>query len=96
MLRWNLIASYDTPLEVLEELHGRMNAYVAANNREWSGCALIDKMTYHNAIYLTIAMERECPSPRIRHITSGLMRVQTARIGKIWGAARRSCAIDDP
>ncbi|KAJ7760396.1 Mechanosensitive ion channel-domain-containing protein [Mycena metata] len=59
--RWettNLTVSYDTPLEVLEELRVRINAYVAANNREWSNCALnIDKMEYQNAIHLIVAME---------------------------------------
>ncbi|KAJ6591737.1 Mechanosensitive ion channel-domain-containing protein [Mycena vulgaris] len=54
----NLMVSYNTPLEVLEELRVRMNAYVAANNREWSNCALhIDKMDYQNAIHLIVAME---------------------------------------
>ncbi|KAJ7504553.1 Mechanosensitive ion channel-domain-containing protein [Mycena galericulata] len=54
----NLTVSYDTPLEALEELRVRLNAYVAANNREWSNCSLnIDKMEYQNAIYLIVAME---------------------------------------
>ncbi|KAF7356734.1 Calcium channel [Mycena venus] len=53
-----LMVSYNTPLEVLEELRVRINAYVAANNREWSNCALnIDKMEYQNAIHLIVAME---------------------------------------
>ncbi|KAJ6474595.1 Mechanosensitive ion channel-domain-containing protein [Mycena vitilis] len=53
-----LMVSYTTPLEVLEELRVRINAYVSANNREWSNCALnIDKMEYQNAIHLIVAME---------------------------------------
>ncbi|KAJ7077903.1 Mechanosensitive ion channel-domain-containing protein [Mycena belliarum] len=53
-----LMVSYDTPLEVLEELRVRLNAYITANNREWSNCALnIDKMEYQNAIHLIVAME---------------------------------------
>ncbi|KAJ6518657.1 Mechanosensitive ion channel-domain-containing protein [Mycena sanguinolenta] len=54
----NLTVSYDTPLEVLEELRTRISAYVAANNREWSNSALnIDKMDYQNAIHLIVAIE---------------------------------------
>ncbi|KAJ6581336.1 Mechanosensitive ion channel-domain-containing protein [Mycena capillaripes] len=54
----NLMVSYNTPLEVLEELRVRINAYVSANSREWSNCALnIDKMEYQNAIHLIVAME---------------------------------------
>ncbi|KAJ6621302.1 Mechanosensitive ion channel-domain-containing protein [Mycena sp. CBHHK59/15] len=54
----NLMVSYNTPLEVLEELRVRINAYVAANSREWSNCALnIDHMDYQNAIHLIVAME---------------------------------------
>ncbi|KAJ7245129.1 Mechanosensitive ion channel-domain-containing protein [Mycena haematopus] len=54
----NLMVSYNTPLEVLEELRARISAYVAANNREWSNSALnIDKMEYQNAIHLIVAME---------------------------------------
>ncbi|KAJ7767461.1 Mechanosensitive ion channel-domain-containing protein [Mycena maculata] len=54
----NLTVAYDTPLEVLEELRLRLNAYVAANNREWSNCGLnIDKMEYQNTICLIVAME---------------------------------------
>ncbi|KAJ7623373.1 Mechanosensitive ion channel-domain-containing protein [Roridomyces roridus] len=54
----NLTVAYDTPLEVIEELRLRLNAYVAANSREWSNCGLnIDKMEYQNAIHLVVAME---------------------------------------
>ena len=51
---------YDTPLDVLETLHARLKAYVAANNREWSNVLInIDKMEYQNCLTLVIAMERE-------------------------------------
>ncbi|KAF8216284.1 Mechanosensitive ion channel-domain-containing protein [Mycena galopus ATCC 62051] len=54
----NLTVSYNTPLEVLEELRVRISAYVAANNREWSNSSLnIDKMDYQNAIYLIVGVE---------------------------------------
>lgn len=54
-----LMVSYNTPLELIEELRARINTYVVENNREWSGCGLnIDKMEYQNAIYLVVAMER--------------------------------------
>ncbi|KAF9226600.1 hypothetical protein BS17DRAFT_775873 [Gyrodon lividus] len=53
-----ITVSYNTSLEIVEQLKQRIQAYVAANNREWSGCGVnIDKMEYQNAIYLTIAME---------------------------------------
>ncbi|KAK7030742.1 calcium channel [Favolaschia claudopus] len=53
-----LMVSYNTPLEVLEELRARISAYVTANNREWSNSGLnIDKMEYQNAIHLVVAME---------------------------------------
>ncbi len=60
-IRWestNLQVAYDTPLEVIEQLRIRLQAYVNANNREWSNVAVnIDKMEYQNAITLIIAME---------------------------------------
>ncbi|RDB20890.1 hypothetical protein Hypma_011984 [Hypsizygus marmoreus] len=53
-----LTISYDTPLEIVDQLKSRINAYVQANNREWSGCNLnIDKMEYQNALHLVVAME---------------------------------------
>lgn len=52
--------SYNTPMEIVEQLRSRINAYILANNREWSGCALnIDKMEYQNTIHLVVAMERK-------------------------------------
>ena len=52
------MVSYHTPLELIEQLRIRLQAYVAANSREWSNCAVnIDKMEYQNAIHLTVAME---------------------------------------
>lgn len=54
------MVSYSTPLEVIEELKARINAYVTENNREWSNFALnIEKMEYQNAIHLLVAMERK-------------------------------------
>ncbi|TFK44543.1 Mechanosensitive ion channel-domain-containing protein [Crucibulum laeve] len=54
----NLTISYDTPVEVIEQLRIKIQAYVNANNREWSGFALhIDKMEFQNAIHLICAME---------------------------------------
>ncbi|KAG8218629.1 Mechanosensitive ion channel-domain-containing protein [Butyriboletus roseoflavus] len=50
--------SYNTSLEIVEQLKQRIQAYVVANSREWSGCSVnIDKMEYQNAIYLTISIE---------------------------------------
>lgn len=52
------MCSYDTPLEVIEQLRTRLNAYVQQNSRDWSGVSVnIDKMEYQNAIFLVIAME---------------------------------------
>lgn len=54
----NLMVSYDTPLEVIEQLRIRLQGYIALNSREWSGVAVnIDKMEYQNAITLVVAME---------------------------------------
>lgn len=51
--------SYNTSLDIIEELRIRLNAYVAANNREWVSCGLnIDKMEYQNCITLIVSMER--------------------------------------
>jgi hypothetical protein len=50
-------------MEVIDQLRNRINMYVNANNREWSGFALnIDKMEYQNAIHLIVAMERMFPT----------------------------------
>lgn len=52
--------AYNTPLELVEQLKSRIQAYITANNREWSGCAVnIDKMDFQNAIHLTVAVERK-------------------------------------
>ncbi|EPQ54807.1 hypothetical protein GLOTRDRAFT_111417 [Gloeophyllum trabeum ATCC 11539] len=54
----NLMISYNTPLELIEQLRQRINNYVSQHNREWSGCGVhIDKMEFQNAIHLIIAME---------------------------------------
>ncbi|KAK7061127.1 hypothetical protein VNI00_000863 [Paramarasmius palmivorus] len=53
-----IMISYNTPLEIVEELKVRINQYVSDNSREWvSGGVLIDKMEYQNAIHLIIVME---------------------------------------
>jgi len=55
-----LTVAYDTSLELIEQLRGKIMAYVSANSREWSNCALnIDKMEFQNAIHLIVAMERK-------------------------------------
>ncbi|KAH0839914.1 Mechanosensitive ion channel-domain-containing protein [Lanmaoa asiatica] len=52
--------SYNTSLEIVEQLKLRIQAYVVTNSREWSGCGVnIDKMEFQNAIYLTISIERK-------------------------------------
>jgi len=51
--------SYDTPIEVIEQLRMKIGSYITANNREWSSFGLnIDKMEYQNAIHLIVAIER--------------------------------------
>ncbi|KAG6378714.1 Mechanosensitive ion channel-domain-containing protein [Boletus reticuloceps] len=55
-----IVISYNTSLEIVEQLKQRIQAYVVANNREWSSCGVnIDKMEYQNAIHLTISIERK-------------------------------------
>ena len=60
--RWemtNLTVSYDTPMEVIEQLRSKIVHYINSNNREWSDCALnIDKMEFQNSITLIVAIER--------------------------------------
>ena len=51
--------SYNTPVEVIEQLRMKIDSYINANNREWSSFGLhIDKMEYQNAIHLTVIIER--------------------------------------
>lgn len=61
--RWettNLMVSYNTPLDVLEELKNRLRLYITENNREWAGFDFnIDKMEFQNAIWLIIAIQRK-------------------------------------
>lgn len=53
------MVSYETPLEVIEQLRVQIGQYINENNREWNGFNLnIDKMEYQNAIHLVIGMER--------------------------------------
>ncbi|KAI6047439.1 Mechanosensitive ion channel-domain-containing protein [Pisolithus marmoratus] len=55
-----IMISYGTPLDIVEQLKQRIQAYVANNSREWSNCGVnIDKMEYQNAIHLTIGIERK-------------------------------------
>ncbi|KAG5635826.1 hypothetical protein H0H81_009991 [Sphagnurus paluster] len=59
-----LAVSYNTSLEIIEQIRNRINAYVLLNNRDWSGCGLnINKMEYQNSITLIVAMERTFESP---------------------------------
>ena len=54
------MVSYDTPLDVLEELKNRLRSYTTENSREWAGFDFnIDKMKFQNAIWLIIAIQRE-------------------------------------
>ncbi|KAG0709774.1 Mechanosensitive ion channel-domain-containing protein [Suillus ampliporus] len=53
-----LMIGYNTSLELVEQLKARIQAYITANNREWSGSSVnIDKMEFQNAIHLTVAVE---------------------------------------
>ncbi|KXN90176.1 hypothetical protein AN958_04666 [Leucoagaricus sp. SymC.cos] len=53
-----LTVSYNTPIEVIEQLRLKIGSYIAANNREWSDFGLnIDKMEYQNALHLIVAIE---------------------------------------
>ncbi|KAF6760057.1 Mechanosensitive ion channel-domain-containing protein [Ephemerocybe angulata] len=53
-----LTVSYNTSIELIEQLKGKISDYISANNREWSGFGLnIDKMEYQNALHLVVAME---------------------------------------
>lgn len=54
----NLMVSYDTPMEVIEQLRSKIVHYINSNNRDWSDCALnIDKMEFQNSITLIVAIE---------------------------------------
>ncbi|KAF8160952.1 Mechanosensitive ion channel-domain-containing protein [Crassisporium funariophilum] len=53
-----LMVSYNTSMEVIEQLRSKISSYINSNSREWSGFALnIDKMEFQNAIHLIVAME---------------------------------------
>jgi hypothetical protein len=48
-------------METVEELRSKINEFINANSRDWSGFALnIDKMDNQNALHLIVAIEREC------------------------------------
>lgn len=56
------MVSYDTPLEIIENLRRRLEEYIADDKmrREWSSVTVnIDKMEFQNAIHLTIGMEHK-------------------------------------
>ena len=54
------MVSYNTPIELIEQLKIKIGAYISTNSREWSGFALnIDKMEFQNALHLIVAIERE-------------------------------------
>ncbi|PPQ98446.1 hypothetical protein CVT24_004125 [Panaeolus cyanescens] len=62
----NLNISYDTPIEVIEQLKSKIVAYINANNREWSGCALnIDNLEFQNTINLIVAIEHVYEEPSL-------------------------------
>lgn len=51
--------SYNTRLEIIEQLKSRLQQYIDDNNREWIAFNLnIDKMEFQNAIWLVIAIQR--------------------------------------
>ncbi|KAF8904384.1 Mechanosensitive ion channel-domain-containing protein [Gymnopilus junonius] len=53
-----LTVSYNTPMNVIEQLRIKIVAYMNANSREWADCSLnIDKMEFQNAIHLIVGME---------------------------------------
>jgi hypothetical protein len=64
--RWEtteLQIAYDTPLQLIEALRQRINAYIQENSREWSNCNLrIDRMEYQNSIHIVIGVERASAS----------------------------------
>lgn len=67
--RWEtteLVVSFNTPMEVIEQLKQRIQAYITANSREWSDCALnIDKMDFQNDLCLIVAIERKPAFSRV-------------------------------
>lgn len=61
---WEVVAlqiSYETPLEVIEDLKTQVKQYLLDNNREWGGGLQmdIDSITQQNAIKLAIAIEHK-------------------------------------
>lgn len=61
---WEVVAiqiSYDTPLDVIEDLKTRVKAYLVDNSREWGGGLQldIDSITQQNAIKIAIAIEHK-------------------------------------
>jgi len=53
-----IMVSYDTPLDVIEQLRVRIGRFISDNNREWNGFNVnIDKMEFQNAIHIIIGIE---------------------------------------
>lgn len=60
-----MTVSYNTSIEVIEQLRFKISGYIAANSREWSGFSLnIDKMEFQNALTLIVAIERKSTQTR--------------------------------
>ncbi|KAG9317446.1 hypothetical protein JVU11DRAFT_1646 [Chiua virens] len=100
--RWEsttVTISYNTSLEIVEQLRQRVHNFVNTNHREWSGCGVnIDKMEYQNALHLTIAVERKCipvvyASRWYAHIAISFQIVQTGKIGAGAGLAGTSLCV---
>ena len=90
------MVSYNTPMETIDQLRSRINTYVNANNREWSGFGLnIDKMEYQNAIHLIVAMERMFPTLQHCDVLTRLVQIgPTGKTGVVGGLDEpRSCVI---
>lgn len=74
-------------MEAIDQLRSRINTYVNANNREWSGFGLnIDKMEYQNAIHLIVAMERMFPKLQRCDVLTRLVQIgPTGKTGVVGG-----------
>jgi hypothetical protein len=66
------MVSFNTRIEVIEQLRVKIDSYITSNSREWSGFSLtIDKMEYQNALHLVVAIERKFSTyPRYYFLTS--------------------------
>lgn len=86
------MVSYNTPMDVIEQLRSKIDSYITTNNRDWSGFALnIDKMEFQNALHLIVAIERELHSLIPRHRNQEHFQTdQTGKTGVADGLAERS------